>query len=122
MPKFKFDIIKIPVAEAGQSVKFSADANKMYRWIEGLYISIPEDKAVVGSTLELKIANEEIFPEDYEAKLLSSGQDCPPNERFFDLIHEEAMGNRVEGRFVDSGKADNYPYVAKLYLMLQEKK
>ncbi len=121
MSKFKFDIIKIPVSEAGQSVRFSADANKMYNWIEGLYFSLPEDKAIVGSSLELKIANEEIFPEAFEVKLISSGQDCPTNERFFDLIHEEAKGNRIDGRFIDSGKADQYPYVAKLYLMLQER-
>ncbi len=121
MPKFKFDIIKIPVSEAGQIVKFSADANKMYKWIEGLFVSLPEEKAVPGSTMELKIANEEIFPEDYEVKLLTTGQECAPNERFFDLIHEEAVGNLIEGRFTDSGKADVYPYVAKLYLMLKEK-
>jgi len=119
MPKFKFDIIKIPVSEANQSVKFSADSNKMYSWIEGLYMSLPEDKAIVGSTVELKIANEEIFPEGFEAKMLCTGQNCTPNERFFNSIHEEAAGNLVEGRFTDSGKADHYPYVAKLYLMLQ---
>ena len=121
MKETKIQIIKIPVAQSGEKVKFSADTDKMYRQITGLYASLPEDKAVTGTSLELKISDKEIFPEDFEIKMISTGMNVSPNERFYERINEEANGSRIEGRLSDSGLADTYPYIAKLYLRLEEK-
>ncbi len=120
MHETKYQIIKIPISAAGESIKFSADMDKMYKRITGLFASLPEDKAVPGTTLELKISDKEIFPEEYEIKMVTTGQNVSPNSRFFGLM-EEALGNHIEGRLTDSGKADSYPYVAKLYLRLEER-
>ena len=117
----KYQIVKIMVPESGATVKFSADSYKTHKSIEALFMSLPEDKAVVGTTLGLKIADKEIFPDEYEAKLICTNLNVSPNARFYERISEEANGSRIDGRYKDSGKADVYPYVAKLYLRLEEK-
>ena len=121
MQEIKIQIIKIPVTQSGEKVKFSADTDKMYRQITGLHASLSEDKAVTGTSLELKISDKEIFPEEFEIKMVTTGMNVPPNDRFYERINEEANGSRIEGRLSDSGLADTYPYIAKLYLRLEEK-
>ncbi len=121
MEKVKYQIIKIRVAETGNTVKFEADTNKRYQFVDGLFFSLPEEKAITGSTLELRLNNDEIFPEDFEVKLITTGIQANTNNRFYDNLEVEAAGSRIEGKFVDSGKADIYPYVAKLYLRLAKK-
>lgn len=121
MEKIKYQIIKIQVAETGVAVKFEADTNKRYQVVNGLFFSLPEEKAISGSTLELRMNNDEIFPEDFEVKLITTGIQANTNNRFYNNLEVEAAGSRIEGKFVDSGKADNYPYVAKLYLRLANK-
>jgi len=116
-----YKIIKISVPESGSIVKFSYDTDKMYKSITGLFASLPEDNAVPGCLLELKIAEKEIFPEEFEVKMITTGLNVSPNKRFYDKILEDAAGNRIDGRFVDAGKASSYPYVAKLYVRLEER-
>lgn len=122
MADIKYQIIKIPVTQAGESVKFSADSDKLFKRITGLSASLPDEKAIPGCTLELKIADKEIFPEEWELKMITSGQAVSPNDRFFTSVQEEAHGNRIDGRFTD-GRVPGitYPYLAKLYLRLEEK-
>ncbi len=122
MNEIKYQLLKIKVTDSGQSVKFSADTDKKYKSIQGVFASLPDTgNALFGSTLELKIADKEIFPESFEIKMLSCGQSVSPNDRFYNLINEEAEGSRVEGRYIDGGNASEYPYTAKLYLQLQDK-
>ena len=120
MQEIKYQIIKIPISAAGESIKFSADMDKMYKRITGLYGLLQEDKAVIGTTVEIKISDKEIFPEDYDLRMISTNQSVAPKERFYP-ISEEAKGSRIEGRITDGGKADVYPYIAKLILKLEEK-
>lgn len=121
MKDIKYKIIKVLVPEATSVVKFSADSDKMYKQITGIFASLPEDKAVPGTLLELKIADKEIFPDEFEIKMITTGLNVSPNNRFYEKINEEAQGNRIDGRFTDSGKADVYPYVAKIYLRHEDK-
>jgi len=122
MNQIKYQIIKVPVNEPGESVRFFADTDKLYKRISGLFASLPDERAVRGTTLELKIAEKEIFPEEWELKMITCSEHVTPNERFFEKISEEAKGNRIEGRFTDgSFPGISYPYIAKLYLRLEEK-
>jgi len=122
MSEIKYQLLKIKVSTSGESIKFSADSDKKYNRLTGLFASLPDTgNAMFGSTLEFKIADKEIFPEDFEIKMISCGQNVATNERFYDQLDEEAQGNRLEGRFTDGGNASSYPYTAKLYLRLEEK-
>ncbi|MBU0487423.1 MAG: hypothetical protein KKA07_07665 [Bacteroidetes bacterium] len=122
MADIKYQIIKVPVIVSGESIRFSADTDKMFKKITGLFASVPDEKAIAGATLELKIADKEIFPEEWEMKMITCGQQVTPNDRFFNNVQEEAKGNRIDGRFTDGSVAGVvYPYIAKLYLRLEEK-
>ncbi len=123
----KYQIIKVKVDSAGQTVKFSAETDKLYQKVQGIYVSMPKDTSHFGSTLELRIAEQEIFPEGFETRMLAVNQSTSPNERFamFDTDEViEARGSHMEGRFVDGGFDDGstFPYVMNLYLKLKNEK
>lgn len=124
MKHIKYQLIKVKINSASESVRFSADTDKLYSRVEGLYVSLPYDNSHFGSTLELKIAEQEILPEGFETKLLAASQSTSPNERFFMLGKDEnieASGSKVEGRLTDGGFAVGvtFPYTAVIYLKLK---
>ena len=124
MSEIKYQILKIKVNRENENIKFALDTDKKYKRITGIFASLPEDKnyrALFETTLELRVADVEIFPEGFEIKMLSCGQQVTPNDRFFNQIEQEARGNQITGRYIDGGNADKYPYVAKIYLKLEEK-
>ncbi|MFH0895400.1 MAG: hypothetical protein V2A54_13270 [Bacteroidota bacterium] len=120
----KYQLIKINVESSGQTVKFSADTDKLYAKVQGLFISLPKDESHFGSTIELRIADQEIFPDGYETKMLTCNQSTSPNERFFLFDKDEnvdAGGSYVDGRYTDGGFSTGitFPYTAVLYLKLK---
>jgi len=118
MSDIKYQLIKIKVEESGSIIKFNADTDKKFKSIKGVFASLPDsDNALFGTSLELRIADNEIFPEGFEIKMLSCGQNVAPDDRFYSKIDEEAQGSRIEGRYTDGGNARTYPYVAKLYFL-----
>jgi len=124
MSEIKYQILKIKVNRQNDNIKFALDTDKKYKRITGIFASLPEDKnyrALFETTLELRVADVEIFPEGFEIKMLNCGQQVSPNNRFFDQIEQEARGNQITGRYIDGGNGSNYPYVAKIYLKLEEK-
>ena len=121
LKNIKYQLIKIVVPQANDSVKFDADTDKMYKRITGIHGSLPQDASILGSQIELKIADQEIFPEGFEFKLITTNLSVSPNKRFYDKIDEEAQGNKINGKFIDGGNAPAYPYTAKLYLRLEER-
>ncbi len=121
MTNNKYQIIKVKVSERNQNIRFSADTDKKYKRLTGLFASLPSNVALFSTTLELKVADVEVFPENFEIKLLTCGENVSPNKRFYNQLNCEAQGSRIDGRYVDGGNARTYPYVALIYLQLQEK-
>ena len=120
----KYQIIKVKVDAPGQTVKFSAETDKLYQKVQGMYVSIPKDESHFGSTLELRIAEQEVLPEGFETKFLAANQSSSPNERFFMFDKDEmieARGSHIEGRFVDGGfiAGITFPYTMTIYLKLK---
>ena len=120
----KYQLIKVKIVAAGDSVKFTADTDKLYERIDGMFVSLPKEDSHFGSTLELRIADQEVLPEGFETKLLACNQSTSPNERFFHFDHEErieAKGSHIEGRFTDGGFVSGitFPYQAIIYLKLK---
>lgn len=123
----KYQLIKVKVNNAGESVKFSAETDKLYEKVQGIYVSLPKDESHFGSTLELRVAEQEIFPEGFETKLLATSQHVSPGERFFNFDNDEvieAKGSYVEGRYTDGGYTTGitFPYILNIYLKLKSDK
>ncbi len=97
-------------------MRIDADTDRHYERVSGLMMSLPNDD--VRATMELNINNEEVFPEAYEIKLLTSSTQVAPDERFYTL-NSQAKGSRIELKYQDSGSSREYPYRAILYLRLE---
>jgi hypothetical protein len=139
MKNHKFQQIRVTVTKPGDSIRFNAQTDKQYARIRGIYVSIPEERLVPGCLLGLKVNNQDIFEDVHEVKLLTSGNQVAPNQKFFffeELL--DAAGSTVEGRFTDgqtqlavpnsdaNGDTSNsffgYPYEVKIYLWLTNEK
>lgn len=133
MKNHKFQQVRIPISFPSESAKYSAQTDKQYARIRGIYISLPDDKLMAGTLLGFKVNNQEVFDESHEVKLLTSGHGVAPNQKFF-LFEEsiEAAGSSLNGTLTDGGeplspdellnvnllKELGYPYEAKIYLWL----
>lgn len=122
MKHHKFQQIRVRVNAPGASVRFTAETDKQYDVIRGVYISIADERLHPSSTIGLKVNGQEVFDDAHEIRLLTCGNQVAPNEKFF-LFEErlEAAGSSIEGRFTDGGTnviENAYPYDAKVYLWL----
>jgi hypothetical protein len=121
MKNHKFQQIRVRIAAAGESVRFSADTDKQYARVRGIFVSTPSDQVLVGTMLGLKINGQEVFDDAHEIRMISCGNQVAPNKKFFHFEEQiEAGGSAVEGRLTDGGTAPvaSYPYEAKIYLWL----
>ena len=119
MKNTKYQLIKFTVSQAQEKVRLIFDTNTLYEHVDGIFISLPHENSYSGSRIELFMNGEEIFPMDFEVKLLATNLSVAPNERFFNLKdeHIKAHGNHAEGYFTDAGNGV-YPYEGIIYLKL----
>ena len=121
MKNHKFQQIRVRVTGSGQTVRFSAQTDKQYSRIRGLFVLLPEDRALAGTCVGLRVNNQEVFDDTHDVRLLTSGQQVPPNDRFFRFEEfVEAGGCSLEGRVTDpdTGAAAFTEYEVTLYLWL----
>ena len=130
MKNHKFQQVRVNVTAPGDIVRFNAQTDKQYSRIRGIYVSLPEERLVPGSLLGLKVNNQDILEDVHEVKLLTSGNQVAPNQKFFFFEeHLDAAGSTVEGRYTDGqpavengSSAFGYPYAVKIYLWLTNEK
>jgi hypothetical protein len=129
MKKHKFQQIRITVNHPGEAMRLSTQTDKLYARIRGIYVSLPQENLVAGTLLGLKVNGQEVFEELHEVKLLTSGNQVAPNQKFFLFEeHLDAGGSAIEGRLTDGAAivdpapgdlpVEGYPYEAKIYLWL----
>ena len=105
----KFQQIRVRVAAAGDIVVINAELEKQYKRVKGIQISFPEENAQIGTTLGVTVNQREIFPDAYEAKMLTSNNSVGPNSKYFILPwNVEADGAPVTVRLHDGA---NNPYL-----------
>jgi hypothetical protein len=95
----------------------------MYRKITGILMCFPFYAYFTQrSSMSLFINDKEIFPEEFDVKLVAYGVGLAPNNMFY-LLDEEAAGSTIKARFKDGGDTMGfpYPYTANFYLRLEEK-
>jgi hypothetical protein len=130
MKNHKFQQIRVNVTAPGDILRFNAQTDKQYSRIRGIYVSLPEERFVPGCLLGLKVNNQDVFEDVHEVKLLTSGNQVAPNQKFFFFEeHLDAAGSTVEGRYTDGqpaaengNSAYGYPYAVKIYLWLTNEK
>lgn len=81
--KKRFDI---PVIAAGGSYSQTFELDKTITKINGLlFTSDRDDLLYYRGSQRVEINKEEIFPQEYESKLLMSGINVSPNDRYYNL-------------------------------------
>lgn len=115
--KKRFDII---VREPKQTVKEQFELDKNVTRITGLLLtSDREDLLYHRGSQKIEINNEEIVPEKYESKLLLSGMNVSPNERFY-KINNTATGNRLlKIEYVDTDDGRSYFSVYRVSIYVE---
>ncbi len=117
----KYQVIKITVPNAGASVSVTCNSDKLYKRISGVLASVPYQVSFAdNSLLNLVINDKEIFPDNFELKVINCDSYIPVNERFYNL-DEVADGSTVKVKYTDGVVGVNYPYIVNLYLKLEEK-
>jgi hypothetical protein len=119
----KYQIIRITVPARGETVNINVTTDRMYKRITGILVCFPFYAYFLQrSSMSLLINDKEIFPEEFDVKLISYGVGIPPNEMFYQ-VDEEASGSTIKAKFKDSGDTMGfpYPYSANLYLRLEDK-
>ena len=114
--KKRFDII---VKDARANVKEQFELDKNVTRITGILLtSDREDLLYHRGSQKIEINNEEIVPERYESKLLISGMNVSPNERFY-KINNTATGNRIlklDYTDADDGRTSFSSYRVSIYV------
>lgn len=114
--KKRFDI---SVTEPDKIFSKSFELDKNIISVKGiLFTSDKDDLLYYRGSQKVEINKEEIFPENYESKLLLSGINVSPNNRYYDLGSQHA-GNgtiKVEYKDTDDTRAAFVPYRVSLYV------
>lgn len=114
--KKRFDI---QVTEANKSVNKTFELDKNIRAVKGVLVTSDKDDLLYyRGTQKIEINKEEYFPEDYESKLLMSGINVAPKQRYYDLGNVNPGNGLVKLSFTDTDDART-PFVAyrvSLYL------
>ena len=122
MKNHKFQQIRVRVTDFGESVRINAQTDKQYSKIRGIFVSLPDEQLLMGSLLGLRVNNQEVFEDAHEIKLITSGHQVAPNQKFFFFEeHLEASGSAIEGKFTDGGEGVFSGNSAKLKLMRERK-
>lgn len=105
MKNNKYQRIRIRVSKSGETIRFNGVCDKGYRLMKGIFVSMPQDKAIQGSMLGFRLNNIELLDDGHEVKLLTCSGGVAPNSRFYVFPERiEANSGSIEGRFTDGSK------------------
>jgi hypothetical protein len=114
--KKRFDIA---VAGADTPYVEIFELDKSIKSIRGLLLTSDRDDLLYyRGSQKIEISRLEIFPDGYESKLLMSGINCSPNDRYFEL-GEVPVGNaqvKVTYQDTSDGRTQFAAYRVSLYL------
>ncbi|WP_438712641.1 hypothetical protein ACSTS3_10445 [Aquimarina muelleri] len=115
--KTKIQLIETTVINANDTLRISEDFDIGYKDLEGVAVLSSIGKGHIFRSFT--VAGAELFPKNFEVEFLQSTNHVAPNERFF-KVKDIADGKKVEIEYIDSGKADAYPYSLKIYMLLRD--
>lgn len=101
------------------------DLDKNVRVVLGLLVSSDNPRLLFfRGSQRLEISGDELYPEDYESKLLMSGISVPPNEKYVELGNGVLAGNgeiKMLYKDTDNNNAPFTPYKVTLVIKCELK-
>ena len=114
--KKRFDIT---ITQANSTVSNTFELDKNILKVHGVLVTSDKDDLLYyRGSQKIEINKEEYFPDDYESKLLMSGVNVAPKQRYYDLGGVPTGNGRVKITFkdVDDSRTEFTPYRVSLYL------
>jgi hypothetical protein len=114
--KKRFDI---PVAEENTTVTRSFELEKNIKAIKGLLLTSDKDDLLYfRGSQRIEINAEEFFPENYESKLLMSGVNVSPKQRYYALDNVNPGNGMLKVTYTDKedSRTDFEAYRVSIYL------
>lgn len=109
----------IQIADANKSVSKTFELDKTIKRIRGVLVTSDKDDLLYyRGSQKIEINNQEYFPENYESKLLMSGINVSPNERYY-KIDIDNIGNgiiKLSYTDADDGRTTFATYRVSLYV------
>lgn len=104
---------------SGSTTKIAGNLNVLYKKVTGVYVVITDSTGVKSSKFtSFQIDSTDVFPENFEALLLTTGVDVPPDDKFMKL-DERAENSPFAATFVDGATGTAYPYTLNIYFRLE---
>ncbi len=114
--KKRFDL---QVTAAGQSVSKQFELDKTIKEIKGVLLTSDKDDLLYyRGTQKIEVNKEEYFPDNYESKLLMSGINVSPKQRYYDLGSINPGNGIIKLTYTDTedGRSHFETYRVSLYL------
>ena len=114
--KKRFDI---KITQANSTVSDTFELEKNIVKVRGVLVTSDKDDLLYyRGTQKIEINKEEFFPDNYESKLLMSGINVSPKQRYYDLGGVTPGNGRVQIVYkdLDDGRTVFVPYRVSLYL------
>ena len=114
--KKRFDI---KIIQANSTVSGTFELDKTITKVQGVLITSERDDLLYyRGSQRIEINKEEYFPEEYESKLLMSGVNVAPKQRYYDLGGVPTGNGRVKITYkdTDDNRTTFDPYRVSLYL------
>ena len=113
--KKRFDL---KITASGQLNSQTFQLDKTVTVLHGLLIACNRDDLLYyRGSQKITINRDEIFPESYESKLLMSGINVSPNDRYYKLGEKDPGSGQIKVDFQDSNNVlDFSPYTVSLYI------
>jgi hypothetical protein len=83
MKNHKFQLIRIGVSQAGETVRFTGETDKSYERIRGIFVALDDPKLEYGATLSFKVGGVDVFDDDHDVRLITYGFGVAPNHKYF---------------------------------------
>ncbi len=100
-PYFKrFDIA---ITDANKTYNAEFELDKDVRVVTGVLLSSDQDGQLYHrGSQALLINGKEYFPDNYESKLLMTGINVPPNERYYTIDKYEVLNGKIKVSYTDT--------------------
>lgn len=92
----------LEITEADKPAFDTFELDKNIAFVKGVLVTSSHDEHLYyRGSQKIEINKAEVFPEDYESKLLYSGVNVPPSLRYYDLGDVPAGNGQIKVSYVD---------------------